>query len=365
MAVEFYWRMPMHGCHSNLRKGGLSRGDWSVLRSGNQAPGVRNGKPDGFTYVDHLAEIAKSVEMAGFRGALMPSFPTSEEAWMISSLLARETRSLRFMIAFQPAFMHPWFAARMAATLQRIACDRIEWNVVTGSGGPMQHWYGDFVTDTDRYDRTMEFLDVVEAEFRGFPFTYGGRFYKVQSDGLLPPLSFERKPRIYLAGASESSFLTAVKHADVHLSWLESTEAARKGAQRIRAASQACKRPIGFGIRVDLVARPTEQEAWNDIALAWETMREENKNSNNAKELATDNWQDLILEGCLWSGMHFFRKGPRMAVCGSYTQVAKYLAGLIDLGVTTFILAGTPHLEEAFRVGSKVLPLVRKLTRVT
>ncbi len=32
---------------------------------------------------------------------------------------------------------------------------------------------------------------------------------------------------------------------------------------------------------------------------------------------------------------------------------------LVQLGADAFILASTPHLEEAYRVGEEVLPLVR------
>lgn len=47
---------------------------------------------------------------------------------------------------------------------------------------------------------------------------------------------------------------------------------------------------------------------------------------------------------------------------GSYEQVAERLDQLIDLGVDAFILAGNPHLEEAYRVGEEVLPLLRRTT---
>ncbi len=44
---------------------------------------------------------------------------------------------------------------------------------------------------------------------------------------------------------------------------------------------------------------------------------------------------------------------------GSYQQVAQRLDELIGIGVDAFILAGVPHLEEAYRVGEEVLPLLR------
>ena len=59
----------------------------------------------------------------------------------------------------------------------------------------------------------------------------------------------------------------------------------------------------------------------------------------------------------LWAGMNPL--GPVPALVGSYEQVAERLEEYQDIGLSTFILDGTPHLEEAFRVGQEVLPLLR------
>jgi len=42
--------------------------------------------------------------------------------------------------------------------------------------------------------------------------------------------------------------------------------------------------------------------------------------------------------------------------------VAERLDQLVALGADAFILASTPHLEEAYRVGEEVLPLLRGKT---
>ncbi|MEK7960971.1 LLM class flavin-dependent oxidoreductase, partial [Burkholderia contaminans] len=54
------------------------------------------------------------------------------------------------------------------------------------------------------YARTDEFLDVVKGVAAGAPYTFDGRFYRVEAGGLLPPLSGQKPPRIYLAGASDA-----------------------------------------------------------------------------------------------------------------------------------------------------------------
>ncbi len=85
MTIDFYWRLPTHGCHGSLRHSAYDRGDWSPTAAHNVAPGLdRDGADDGFRYIDHLAEIAKAAESAGFIGGLIPSFPNTDDPWVIS-----------------------------------------------------------------------------------------------------------------------------------------------------------------------------------------------------------------------------------------------------------------------------------------
>ena len=55
--------------------------------------------------------------------------------------------------------------------------------------------------------------------------------------------------------------------------------------------------------------------------------------------------------------MSQIRGGPGCVIVGSHEQVAERLRST-STSVSTFILASNPHLEEAYRVGEEVLPLV-------
>ncbi|HEY0267802.1 MAG TPA: alkanesulfonate monooxygenase, partial [Methyloradius sp.] len=79
--------------------------------------------------------------------------------------------------------------------------------------------------------------------------------------------------------------------------------------------------------------------------------------SNAPKSL--DNYRDFIIHPNIWSGLSLLRGGQTQGIVGSYEQVAERLDDLVKLGADAFILASTPHLEEAYRVGEEVLPLVR------
>ena len=376
-SVEFFWRIPTHGDGRSVSSASWNRGDWKPSAPGFVAPGIRNGQPDGYGYIDYMAQVAKSCEIAGFDGALVPTSFISEEPLMVAAALARETRTLRFMTAFQPAFITPAYAAKMGATLQRISNDRLEWNIITGGSAPAQRAYGDSLPHDDRYARTGEWLDVLAGYWGGAPFNHQGALYDIENGGLAAPLVNTRKPGIYFSGSSDAALQVAAKHADYYLMWLEPLEDMQAHMQRLNQMSAAYGRRPGYGLRVDIFARETEEEAWAEARRLWDAFdfsqpRKANPmtsvgggDSVGAQRQAairnntTGGFDDYRIGPNLWSGLGIVRPGPTIGIFGSYEQVADRLLDYIRAGFGTFILAANPHLEEALRVGEEVLPRVR------
>lgn len=373
MSIDFYWRLPTHGCHASVRRHSNDRGDWSPTGPHNIGPGLNaEGGADGFSYVDHVAEIAKAAEISGFLGGLIPSFPNTDDPWVISPLLARETKSFRFMIAFQPGFLNPVQAARMSASLQRATGGRTVFNIITGGGGPAQLWWGDGFSHDDRYGRTTEFLDVMKGVWKNGHFDYDGRFYQVRDGGLPPLLAAEDIPEIWFSGSSDAALQSAARHADYYLSWLEPYDQLAAKFATVKERTAALGGEQKCAIRVDLVARRTEEEAWADIRAGFSNVTEETRarwrgqptdSVGAARQAAlrpteARRYDELIVGRNLWGGFNLLRGGPALGIVGSYEQCAEQLDELIRRGADAFILAGTPHLEEAYRVGEEVLPLL-------
>lgn len=377
MTIDFHWRLPTHGCHSTIRNTNYDRGDWSPIASENIGPGLdAQGEDDGYRYIDHLAQIAKAAESAGFQGGLIPSFPNTDDPWVISSLLARATKTFRFMIAFQPGFGNPVHTARASASLQRATGGRLLFNIITGGGGPGQLWWGDSFAHDDRYGRTDEWLDVFKGVWNSRNFDYDGRFYQVADAGLPPLLAAEEFPEIWFSGSSDAALKVASNHADYYLSWLEPFDQLFDKFARVKDKTAALGRKQKCAIRVDLVARKTEEEAWRDIRLGFEALAPEARQQGRGagprgasdsvgaarqaalKPTDAQRWDDLIVAPNLWGGFNLLRGGPALGIVGSYEQCAAKLDELIQGGADGFILAGTPHLEEAYRVGEEVLPLL-------
>ena len=150
----------------------------------------------------------------------------------------------------------------------------------------------------------------------------------------------------------------------------------REKFDRVKERTEALGRKIKCAVRVDIIARRTEEEAWREVQRGFESLSDAererykrfaqqtgdsvgaSRQRNNApKEL--NNYRDFIIHPNVWSGLSLLRGGQTQGIVGSYEQVAERLDDLVKLGADAFILASTPHLEEAYRVGEEVLPLVR------
>jgi alkanesulfonate monooxygenase len=68
------------------------------------------------------------------------------------------------------------------------------------------------------------------------------------------------------------------------------------------------------------------------------------------------------LEICpnLWVGVGLVRGGAGTSLVGSHEEVADRIKEYTRLGITEFIMAGYPHLEEAYWFGEGVLPVLER-----
>src|SRR4051794_33339785 len=102
MSIDVFWRIPTHGEPESHRARLPSRWDLFPGYAGQHRADLAHG----YSYIDYLGEIARAAEISGFQGGLIPSFPMTDEPWVISAVLARETKTFRFMIPFQPGFLN-------------------------------------------------------------------------------------------------------------------------------------------------------------------------------------------------------------------------------------------------------------------
>lgn len=376
MSIEFFTRLPLHGETQFLPGDPRNRGDW---HAGGPSTGAVSGFAvgDHFTYIDYLGQIARAAEINGFGGALMVNAPTGEEPWTVCSLLARETRTLKFVTAFQPYHYTPWVAVQQAATYQRATGNRLVWNIINGGSDAIQRQVGDFEDHDQRYARATEFMDVVRGYWHNEQFHYEGTYYRAEGGGLRGPLKAEL-PLICTAGSSVAAREFAAKHADFYLMRAEHPDEIAALIADIRARALKWGRTdIRFGLSIDVIARDSEAAALAEakrffdegVAKGTVKARAAHAGLRTARKLSYEHgysdqdeqqaFDDFFIHPNVWTGFGYIGVPPGCALVGSYANVVARIREYHSIGVDLFFLAGYPHLEEAYRIGEHILPHFR------
>jgi alkanesulfonate monooxygenase len=352
--MKVFWFIPTHGDSRYL---GTSRGG-RVLDLG------------------YLQQVASAVDNLGFYGALLPTGRSCEDAWVTASFLAANTKRMRFLVAVRPGLVSPTLAARMAATFDRLSNGRILINMVTG-GDPVE-LAGDglFVDHDTRYKITDEFLTIWRSVLANEgEVNFEGEQLQVRGAKVLFPAVQNPYPALYFGGSSDGAMDVAAKHVDYYLTWGEPPEQVKEKLAKARNYAYAkYGRELKFGIRLHIIVRESEEEAWRDaehlisqvtdktVALAQQTMaRQDSVGQQRMLALQklsgpTRSRKDLEISPNLWTGVGLVRSGAGTALVGSVENVVKRMKEYAELGIDTFIFSGYPHLEEAYRTAELLLP---------
>lgn len=302
-------------------------------------------RPERAPEIAYLASVAGAAEAAGAGEILVPTGTVNDsfapdapfaESWTTAAALAPLTRTIRLIVAVNPAALRPELAAHQAETLWSMAPGRVAINLVAG-GGPQTGYGAPPLGHAGRYARLGELADALRERFPG-------------------PL--------YLGGASDDARALAARVADTYLMWGEPPEAI---ATRVAAMRDEAGRPMRFGLRVHLIARASDEEARaaaaelasraevaGDRAAEYAAFDSVGQARMNAMPADGDGW---IAPG-LWAGIRALRGGAGTALVGSYERVARLLADYRDAGIDLVIGSGYPHREEVGRVAAHVWPRV-------
>jgi alkanesulfonate monooxygenase len=345
--MEIFWFIPTHGDGRYL---GTSRG----------------GRETDLLY---LRQIAQAVDQLGFRGALLPTGRSCEDAWVVASALMPFTQRMRFLVAVRPGLMSPGVAARMAATFDRLSGGRLLVNVVTGGDPDEMAADGLHLNHDERYEVTDEFLTIWREVIGGGLSNFTGKHLDVRGGKLLFPAIQRPYPPLYFGGSSTAAQRVAGKHIDVYLSWGEPPDQVAEKLAAVRAEAERHGRRVRFGIRLHLIVRETTAEAWADanrlishlddatIAAAQSALaRHDSVGQQRMLKLHAGNRDALEISPNLWAGVGLVRGGAGTALVGDPQTVAARMREYAELGIDTFICSGYPHLEEAYRVAELLFP---------
>lgn len=347
--MEILWFIPTHG-------------DGHYLGSPIQ------GRSTDYLY---LKQVAQAADQLGYTGVLLPTGRSCEDPWVTATALATDTRYLKFLIAVRPGLMKPSVAARMASSLDRISEGRLLINVVAG-GDPVELASdGVFHTHDDRYKETDEFMSIWRSLLRGENVNFDGDYLTVENGSLLIPPFQEPHPPIYFGGSSKAGQEIAAKHTDVYLTWGEPPAQVKEKIESVRQKAEKEGRSIRFGIRLHVIVRETEEEAWaaadklikyvDDEAIekAQKVLkRQDSTGQERMLALHQGKKDQLEISPNLWAGVGLVRGGAGTALVGSPEKVAERIREYQEVGIDSFIFSGYPHLEEAYKFAELVFPLL-------
>jgi alkanesulfonate monooxygenase len=345
--MKVFWFIPTHGDSRYL---GVTTGGRAVT----------------FPY---LKQVAQAVDHLGFAGALLPTGRSCEDSWVVASSLLSVTSRMKFLVAVRPGLGSPAQAARMAATFDRLSNGRLLINVVTG-GDPVE-LAGDglHLNHTERYELTDEYLTIWRNLLEKGEADFSGNYLNVDNGKLLYPPVQKPYPPLYFGGSSEIGQEIAAKHVDVYLTWGEPPAKVAEKITQVKKLAEKQGRTVRFGIRLHVIVRETEQEAWaaandlikyvdDDLISSSQKIfsRFDSVGQQRMSELNKGSKEDLEISPNLWAGVGLVRGGAGTALVGDPQTVAQRMKEYADLGIETFILSGYPHLEEAYRVSELLFP---------
>ncbi|MCW0980572.1 LLM class flavin-dependent oxidoreductase [Agrobacterium sp. BT-220-3] len=329
-------------------------------------------QPEGSRKVDlgYYKQLALAYDQLGYTGALFAT--GAHDVWVLAGALLSYTERLKFLVAIHPGLVAPTLLAKMAATLQEFSRGRLLINVVSGDA-KMLGAYGMTMPHDERYDMADEYLQIWHRLFAGETVDFKGRHFQTEGAKLALPVGQGiEPPPLWFGGSSDKAIDVAAKHVETYLSWGETPDQIGAKVDLVKARAEKLGRELEYGIRLYVIVRDTDEEAWAAAADLYGRMdanaiaanqRFVGKTDSVGQQRMTamhggqkpENLRDLEIAPNLWAGIGLVRPGPGTAIVGSPDTVIRTLEAYKKAGVNTFILSGMPLLEEAFRFGEKVL----------
>jgi alkanesulfonate monooxygenase len=237
--------------------------------------------------------------------------------------------------------MHPFTAAKMIVSLTLLYDRKIYLNLITGTATSYLESMDDSISHDDRYERLVEYVQLVMSLLTDSSRTFEGRFYRTKGLYLRQSIPCALLPACFLAGQSDAALRTAKKLAATTMHMLP--------AKLVPGLSGAC------GVNLGIIARASEAEAWqvarskfpeNRRGQRLLTFSMSNTDSEWKKRLAVAAGKEADAEPGYWMGPFKNFQADNPYFVGEHDRVAALVARCVQAGVTAFILDLPPEEEE-------------------
>ena len=179
------------------------------------------GAPWGMS-VEGVVEAARHTERLGFPAFYLgdhfflgPQID-SYDPYLLFTLIARETRTIRFGPFVTPvAFRPPWELGRWAAQLDVLSGQRFVMGLGVGYRDDEHRAYGvPYGPLRERFDRLDEYIQVMKLMWSPGPATFDGHYYQLDGANSLPKPAVGRPPILIGGGGEKRTLRLVAKYAD-------------------------------------------------------------------------------------------------------------------------------------------------------
>ena len=326
---------------------------------------TKSTSPAALPDMEGWVRFARHAEEAGIESVLLSFSRYEPDTFFIACAVGQATSKLKFIAAYRLGLMQPAMFVQQVNTLSGLIGGRVALNIVAGSSPSEQRGYGDFLEHDERYARAEEFLKICHSFWRNDGDVYlEGKYYRIEHGKILTPfLAPDRTaPEVYVSGQSEAGQRLALTQASCWLRLIDTPEKLSSSVAHFR------ERGVEVALRLSVICRSSREKAIEAAMsmLPDEEIRKEERailsrsDSQTLKQaLATaDNigWMNRNL----WAGLVPYYGSSAITLLGSPEELANRFLEYKRIGVTQFIIAGWPKLDEMLIFGRDVLPLIRE-----
>jgi alkanesulfonate monooxygenase len=304
------------------------------------------------SYLERVAQVARWSEQAGCKGILVYTDNSLVDPWLVAQIILQSTDALCPLVALQPVYLHPYAAAKMVTSLAYLHGRRVYLNMVAGGFKNDLAALCDGTPHDRRYARLEEYTLLIKRLLEGSsPVTLAGEFYQVDKLVLKPALPPELFPGIFVSGSSEAGCAAARAIGAVAVKYPEP-------APQCSPASP--ERAAGCGLRVGIIARQQEDQAWETAYRRFPEDRRGQVTHQLAMKVSDSQWHHQLSRigeeqsggrDTYWLGPFQNYKTFCPYLVGSYETVSAYLGRYIGAGYRTFILDIPADEEELHHAG--------------
>ncbi|MCU1482886.1 MAG: Flavin-dependent oxidoreductase, F420-dependent methylene-tetrahydromethanopterin reductase [Subtercola sp.] len=318
-----------------------------------------------------LKRYARTIDEFGFDYTLVPYHSSGPDQYALAATILAATERLKTVVAVRPNTSFPTVAAQALATLDQLSEGRTIVHIISGSDDAEQQRQGDYLSKTQRYERSTEFIQILRDVWtKKETFSHHGKYYDFDNFGpAFETFSGQSLP-VSLGGSSDFAYASGGQQADIFALWGEPLKETKQQIDRVYDEAHKAGRTerIRFWVTFRPVVAETDELAEQKARGIVEAAAKVYGNfGQGATNVGTVRLQEIAKaaeyheDGVLWTPRAFAGAGGASSLLvGSPETIAKTLVKYVELGADIISLPSLGDIGESIDTGRYIIPLVHE-----